>query len=160
MSAERDRLNADINHKQSTIDELNAKVDELLSNNRELLSINRSQKEQLNRMEHKMNKTNARLKVLDGVPKRLDSNVSSGNTPENVYIYSDPDECDDDALIIHLAARTDQTLKKIVSDNHTVYAHYKVGNAKDHVREIYNEAQSYGIDYRIPQVAPDKNRRV
>ena len=136
--AEIDRLNADINHKQSTIDELNAKMDDLLS-------INRSQKEQLNRMEHKMNKTNARLKVLDGVPKRLDSNISSGNTPENVYIYSDPDECDDDTLIIHLAARTDQTLKKIVSDNHKVYAHYKVGNAKDHVREIYNEAQSYGI---------------
>ena len=104
--AEIDRLKADINYKQSTIDELNAKMNELLS-------INRSQKEQMNRMEHKINKTNIRLKVLDGVPKRIDTNVSSGNTPENVYIYSEPSECTDEELTIHLAARTDESLKKI-----------------------------------------------
>ena len=116
------------------------KVDELLARNDELLSINRDQTNRLKRMEEKQDKTNARLKALDRLPKRTHNNVSSGNTPEIVYIYSIPNECDNNELIIHLAARTEESLKKIRSNVHTVYAYYKVGNAKDHVREIFNEA--------------------
>ena len=52
--AEIDRLNADIDHKQTTIDELKADMKKLLSKNDELLQINRDQTVTLNKMRKDM----------------------------------------------------------------------------------------------------------
>ena len=141
MSAERDRLNADINHKQTTIDELNGKVDELLR-------INKDQSTKLDDMSYRLKKTYATVQSIADLPEKLNNNVSSGNTIENVYIYTLPDECDDKTMIIHLAARTDQSLKQLKSKlptDHTVIDHFTIANAKDCIREIIGEAESYGI---------------
>jgi hypothetical protein len=51
-------------------------------------------------------------------------------------------------MIIHLAARTDQSLKQLRSKlptDHTVIDHFTIANAKDCIREIIGEAESYGI---------------
>jgi hypothetical protein len=147
MSAERDRLNADINHKQSTIDELNSKVDELLR-------INKEQTVKLDDMSYRLKKTYITVQSIADLPDKLTNNISSGNTIENVYIYTLPDECDDETMIIHLAARTDQSLKQLKSklpNDHTIINHFTIANAKDCIREIIGEAESYGI---VQEVRP------
>lgn len=145
MSAERDRLNADINHKQSTIDELNGKVDELLR-------INKEQTVKLDDMSYRLKKTYITVQSIADLPDKLTNNISSGNTIENVYIYTLPDECNDETMIIHLAARTDQSLKQLKSklpNDHTIIDHFTIANAKDCIREIIGEAESYGIVQEI-----------
>ena len=134
---------------------LEEKVDELLSNNRkiladnqELLRINKDQSAKLDDMSYRLKKTYATVQSIADLPEKLNNNVSSGNTIENVYIYTLPDECDDETMIIHLAARTDQSLKQLKSklpDDHTVINHFTIANAKDCIREIIGEAESYGI---------------
>ena len=90
---------------------LEQKVDELLSNNRELLRINKDQSAKLDDMSYRLKKTYATVQSIADLPEKLNNNVSSGNTIENVYIYTLPDECDDETMIIHLAARTDPIIK-------------------------------------------------
>ena len=127
---------------------LEQKVDELLSNNRELLRINKDQTAKLDDMSYRLKKTYATVQSIADLPEKLNNNVSSGNTIENVYIYALPDECDDETMVIHLAARTDQSLKQLKSklpDDHTVIDHFTIANAKDCIREIIGEAESYGI---------------
>lgn len=134
---------------------LEQKVDELLSNNRkiladnqELLRINKDQSAKLDDMSYRLKKTYATVQSIADLPEKLNNNVSSGNTIENVYIYTLPDECDEESMIIHLSARTDQSLKSLQSKlpkDHTVIDHFTIANAKDCIREIIGEAESYGI---------------
>lgn len=127
---------------------LEQKVDQLLVDNRELLRINKDQSTKLDDMSYRLKKTYATVQSIADLPEKLNNNVSSGNTIENVYIYTLPDECDDKTMIIHLAARTDQSLKQLRSKlptDHTVINHFTIANAKDCIREIIGEAESYGI---------------
>ena len=148
MSAERDRLNTDINHKQTTIDELKRDIAHIKEQNNELLRINKDQTAKLDDMSYRLKKTYVTVQSIADLPEKLNNKVSSGNTIENVYIYALPNECDDETMIIHLAARTDQSLKQLrtkLPTDHTVINHFTIANAKDCIREIIGEAESYGI---------------
>ncbi len=127
---------------------LEQKVDQLLVDNRELLRINKDQTVKLDDMSYRLKKTYATVQSIADLPEKLNNNVSSGNTIENVYIYTLPDECDSETMVIHLAARTDQSLKQLRSKlptDHTVINRFTIANAKDCIREIISEAESYGI---------------
>ena len=133
---------------EQKVDELIIKNDEQSSKINELLRINKDQTAKLDDMSYRLKKTYATVQSIADLPEKLNNNVSSGNTIENVYIYILPDECNDETMIIHLAARTDQSLKQLKSKlptDHMVIDHFTIANAKDCIREIISEAESYGI---------------
>lgn len=133
---------------EQKVDELIVKNDEQSNRINELLRINKDQTVKLDDMSYRLKKTYATVQSIADLPEKLNNNVSSGNTIENVYIYTLPDECDDKTMIIHLAARTDQSLKRLRSKlptDHTIINHFTIANAKDCIREIIGEAESYGI---------------
>ena len=84
--AEIDRLNADIDHKQTTIDELKADMKKLLSKNDELLQINRDQTVTLNKMRKDMKTIKANSEAAAPIASSLKNRVSSPLSEEYLLI--------------------------------------------------------------------------
>lgn len=94
MSAERDRLYADINHKQTTIDVLRAQNAKIISQNDELLSVNRKMCTQLETIK-------VTLSTLVENVSELKNHVTSNKLCRYIIVlYTDEERSDDKFIVI------------------------------------------------------------
>ena len=94
MSAERDRLYADINHKQTTIDDLRAQNSKIITQNDELLMVNRKMCNQLETIK-------VTLSTLVENVSELKNHVTSNRLCRYIIVlYLDEERSDDKFVII------------------------------------------------------------
>ena len=86
MSAERDRLNVDINHKQSTIADLKQDITRIKEQNDELLRINRDQSTKLDDMSYRLKKTYITVQSIADLPDK--QHIIRKHDRERVHIHS------------------------------------------------------------------------
>ena len=154
MSAERDRLNTDINHKQSTIDELKrdiahikeqndkllTKNDQLIAKNDELLQINRDQTDTLNKMRKDMKAIKASAESIAPIASSLKNRVSSPLSEEYLLVNL----TDDNGTIasVYYKAVNPNTIKKERIDVNSFWIHQSFANSVDAQNRLIDRLQS------------------
>ena len=141
--AEIDRLNADIDHKQTTIDELKADMKKLLSKNDELLQINRDQTDTLNKMRKDMKSIKASAESIAPIASSLKNRVSSPLSEEYLLVrYSNNNGSTVD---VHYKAVNPNTIKKERIDISSYWIHQSFANSVDAQNRLLDLLQSNGM---------------
>ena len=126
--AEIDRLNADIDHKQTTIDELRADMKKLLSKNDELLQINRDQTDTLNKMRKDMKTIKANSEAAAPIASSLKNRVSSPLSEEYLLInYTE----NGNTIDVQYKAVNPNTIKRERLNVESFWIHQSFANSVD-----------------------------
>ena len=136
MSAERDRLNTDINHKQETIDELKADVKRLLQQNEETHQKLDETKQQLTETHQKLDNANQKLDTIKAdmrsiapVASGLRNRVSSPLSEE--YLLINYTENGDGTINVTYNAVNPTTIKKLKINIDDSWLHQRFANSVD-----------------------------
>ncbi len=143
MSAERDRLNADINHKQSTIDELKQDIARIKGQNDELLSVNRKMCNQLETIK-------VTLSTLVENVSELKNHVTSNKLCRYIIVlYRDDEHSDSEFVVIKPFCGLKENRPKI--DQSTILFEREVSCSIDSFKEtlsVLEERYIVKIHYR------------
>ena len=129
MSAERERLNTDINHKQETIDELKADVKRLLQQNEETHQKLNETKQQLTDANHKLDTIKADMRSIAPVASGLTNRVSSPLSEE--YLLINYTENDNGTVNVTYNAVNPTTIKSLKINVEDSWLHQRFANAVD-----------------------------
>ena len=149
--AEIDRLNADIDHKQTTIDELKADMKKLLSKNDELLQINRDQTDTLNKMRKDMKSIKASAESIAPIASSLKNRVSSPLSEEYLLVRYSNDN--GSTVDVHYKAVNPNTIKKEKIDITSYWIHQSFANSVDAQNRLLDLLQSNGMLIKLDRRA-------
>ncbi len=134
MSAERERLHADINHKATRIEELermlkrqDRKLDHVIEQNNQLLDDNSDMKDRLDCI-------HTHIKESSPIVVALNNRVSTEMSNEHLLLYLTEDGYE---LTVKVYAVNDKTLKKRGYDVNKAFAHIEGGNSVNMQNELF-----------------------
>ena len=142
MSAERERLHADINHKATRIEELermlkrqDRKLDHVIEQNNQLLDDNSDMKDRLDCI-------HTHVKESSPIVVALNNRVSTEISNEHLLLYLIGDGYE---LTVKVYAVNNKTLKKRGYDVSTAFAHIEGGNSVNMQNELFKLVEENNI---------------